>query len=564
MRLKNIRIKSYRTISSEQSLDLSKGMTIVGPNNTGKTNILRAIQLLFTGLDNKYNYQRDLDLTFRDTRSRTSLVAVFEGDPLENDKDIYDSLDELHSILGTSRNDETEISLNLQFSSNSNPTYQFFPNAKKPRGNKQAQFSAKHRQLVTDLLSKFACFYIPSEKGVKELYNDLLVPSLKSLVAEKIYTYIDDIRGILDATAENINSVFSDVGISGIKASFGVPNDSLEEFISGFDFRLRDPEETSIFRKGMGIQSTAMMASFLWITSEEISRGRSVIWLLEEPESYLHPGLSLNCDKILKKLKEYALVVSTTHSLSFIPQDPKIVIGTELDSSGRTKFNSFKTYFEAGKSLRGSLGVRFSDYYNFSKFNVLLEGPTDRDYFLWILDLIPNNHDGFSSSWPYLRSAENSFMDFGGIKFLTGFLRATYEFISKETIVVSVFDGDSAAEDERRKLQHYFSNKQIPFNPNLHYVSVRNRFAIEGLFPDEWIINAYEEHSSWFDDFSVDASNYVEPFRVKDTSKTQFSNFMKALAKEKNDYKWAERWINVCQVIDSALEKLTQQMESQR
>jgi hypothetical protein len=539
-------------------------MTIVGPNNTGKTNILRAIQLLFTGLDNKYNYQRDLDLTFRDTRSRTSLIAVFEGDPIENDKDIYNSLDELHSILGTSRNGETEISLNLQFSSNSNPTYQFFPNAKKPRGNKQVQFSAKHRQLVTDLLSKFVCFYIPSEKGVKELYNDLLVPSLKSLAAEKIHTYIDDIRGILDTTAEHINSVFSDVGISGIKASFGIPNDSLEEFISGFDFRLRDPEETSIFRKGMGIQSTAMMASFLWITSEEMSRGRSVIWLLEEPESYLHPGLSLNCDKILKKLKEYALVVSTTHSLSFVPQDPKIVIGTELDSSGRTKFNSFKTYFEAGKSLRSSLGVRFSDYYNFSRFNVLLEGPTDRDYFLWILDLIPSNHGEFSSSWPYLRSAENSFMDFGGIKFLTGFLRATYEFISKETVVVSVFDGDSAAEDERRKLQHYFGNKQIPFNPNLHYVSVRNRFAIEGLFPDKWIVSAYEEHSSWFDDFSVDASNHVEPFRIKDTSKTQFANFMQALAKEENDYKWAEQWINVCQVIDSALEKLTQQMESQR
>jgi predicted ATP-dependent endonuclease of OLD family len=79
MDLNSIRIKSYRTIGSEQSLDFSKGLTIVGSNNSGKTNILKGIQLLFTGHENALNYNREFDLTFNDSRSRTSLVATFTG-----------------------------------------------------------------------------------------------------------------------------------------------------------------------------------------------------------------------------------------------------------------------------------------------------------------------------------------------------------------------------------------------------------------------------------------------------------------------------------------------------
>jgi predicted ATP-dependent endonuclease of OLD family len=111
----------------------------------------------------------------------------------------------------------------------------------------------------------------------------------------------------------------------------------------------------------MGIQATALMASLLWVTEEEISRGKKVIWLLEEPESYLHPELAVNYDKILNKLREKSLVVTTTHSLIFVPQNPEMIVGTEL-VEGRTNVNTFKTYIDATKSLKKSLGVRFSDY----------------------------------------------------------------------------------------------------------------------------------------------------------------------------------------------------------
>ena len=62
-------------------------MTLVGPNNSGKTNLLKAIQVLFTGYANTYGYARDIDLTFGVGRSRTSIIATFVGDPIA-DKEI--------------------------------------------------------------------------------------------------------------------------------------------------------------------------------------------------------------------------------------------------------------------------------------------------------------------------------------------------------------------------------------------------------------------------------------------------------------------------------------------
>ncbi|MHD0335583.1 hypothetical protein ACYY4Z_27230 (plasmid) [Escherichia coli] len=40
--------------------------------------------------------------------------------------------------------------------------------------------------------------------------------------------------------------------------------------------------------------------------------------------------------------------------------------------------------------------------------------------------------------------------------------------------------------------------KQIRFESNKDYISVRSGFAIEGLFPDDFISDAMETHPSWF------------------------------------------------------------------
>lgn len=550
MELKEIRVRNFRTIESEQHLRIPGSMTIVGPNNSGKTNLLKAVQLLFTGLNNSYGYTRDSDLTFGAGKSRTSIVATFDGDP-DQEKEVYEAIDELHELQGTSRTG-SQLNLTLYFTDTNTPVYSFFPNVKRPKaGAKAAQYSRTHIGLVNRILGNFSLHYVPSAKSVDQIYDDLLIPFLRKRVSKVIGPHIASIEESLDEAAVSLNQELSDAGLSDLVASFSLPNQSIEKLVSGFDFLVSDPQKTPVQEKGMGIQTTALLAAFRWITKQEISEGRSVLWLLEEPESYLHPNLAASCNTILDNLSTESTVIKTTHSMAFVPQDPVYVSGTMLNDKKRTEIQRYTTFSEAVSAIRSALGIRFSDFYNLARFNVLVEGQSDREIFQWLLGRLPTQEYPLDS----LRKAK--FEDFGGVKHLSGFLRATYQFIRNEYACVAVFDGDEAGEIERRALQNYFGNCNIPFEANKHFVSVRSRFAIEGLFPDEWIKQIYEESPLWFESFSVDASGELEPFKVKDNRKSNIQNNLVARAENESDLNWANRFVAVFGVIDKALTDLS-------
>lgn len=582
MQLTEIRIRNFRTIRHEQVIPLDGGMTLVGPNSSGKTNILRAIQILFTGHENTLGYNRDQDLTFGESKNRTSIIATFSGDPQGADKAFYASIDELHKLQGTHRQ-INDLSLSLYFNEQNTPVYGFFPNTKRPTdGTKNAQYSRIHKQLVADLLASFCVYYVPSAKNMRQLYEDLLAPFLRKLAAKALEPHVLAVKDTLNEVAESLNEQLRLAGLKNLKTSFTIPGNSFERLLTNFDFVLEDPSKTPLYDKGMGIQATALLASFMWVTEEQSKQDKSVIWLLEEPESYLHPELSSACLRLLSQLSEKALLVKSTHALNFVPQDPQEVRGVQFvpqkaDSTAvvkdgatqgkkkpiakegngvlwQTEVSAFKTYTDATSRLRQFLGVRFSDFYNLGIHNVFVEGQTDRETIQWYLAL-PSTQ---KYEWPRLRAAH--LLDWGGVKHLGGFLRAAYPFIQKERACVSLFDGDSAGDAERKALQGYFSNIDVQFQANKDFVVVRDRYAIEGLFPDEWIIDIHTRHEKWFNDFSVDAANTLQPFDVNDKHKQQVLAELKREGEAAPHDSWQVRLNTVCNVIEAALEWQSQRL----
>ncbi|MEJ6542449.1 AAA family ATPase [Brachybacterium paraconglomeratum] len=550
MRLTGVRVKNFRTAGPrEQQLDLSDTLTIIGPNNSGKTNLLQAIQMLFTGHENIYNYTVAEDSP-HGKGARTSIVGYFDGDDEGVDSDFYRDLDRLYAMYNLQRSGST-VALYLTFSGSGNPAYTFFPNQKRPgdSGN-QATISRVQKQTVVGLLGEFACHFIPSEKSMKELVDEILAPFIRSVVVDVLSPHIAEIQRELDGISSNIDQALTDSGVDGLSASFGFQGGSIESMLSGFDFYLSDPYRTQLSRKGQGTQSLAFMAALHWVTEREFAQDKNSIWLIEEPESFLHPELSHSATRLLEKLGTDATVVMSSHSMAFVPHDPKRVVSTQLDPEGYTEISTFASHEKATVALRKGLGLRFADYFSLGTSTVLTEGQSDSQHLRWFLMI---SADWTDCEWPELRAATIS--DRGGASELAGFLRSNYEILRKEQPTVSLFDGDDAGMKAVSGLSSYFNNMSIPFNANREYVYGRAGFAIEGLFPDLWISDLRDDHPNRFTEYQEDSSGVLMRFRLKDSAKSSVANALKGRAESENptDRKWATHWLSTCRALDSAL-----------
>jgi hypothetical protein len=548
MRITGVRVKNFRTVAAqEQFLDLTQTLTIIGPNNSGKTNLLQSVQMFFTGYDNDHKYSVDDDSP-RGKGARTSIVGYFTGDSQGTDAPFYGELDRLYSMYDLERPGES-VALYLTFSPSGTPAYNFFPNQKRPKdGTVQSSISRLQKQLVTDLLSQFHCHFIPSEKSMRELVDDVLTPFVQSVVVGVLEPLLGKIESELDDVSKNITTALATSGVEGLTASFGFQGGSVDNMLSGFDFYLSDPYKTPLARKGQGTQSLAFMAALQWVSDKESESNRRSIWLIEEPESFLHPELSHNATQLLDVLGQTSTVVMTSHSMAFVPHDPARVIGTQLDADGCTTVQMFNSHEKATATLRKGLGLRFADYFSLGTSTVLTEGQSDSVYIRWFLE---QSKEWGDCEWPHLRAA--SIADRGGASQLAGFVRANYEILKREQPTVSLFDGDEAGVKAVSDLSAYFNRMEIPFNSNQEYVDVRSGFAIEGLFPDQWIIDHHAESAGQFLDLQQDAGDTLVKFRLKDHSKTSFANALRGRAEKDDGKEWADRWIVVCMALDKAL-----------
>jgi putative ATP-dependent endonuclease of OLD family len=550
MKILSIRIKNFRTITTEQVLNISDGITLVGPNNSGKTNALLALYYFFTGHDNKYSYDPDRDLPFGLKKIQTSLTCFFYADS-EEDKEIIERLKKLRQMLKIPKVESSEniFSINVYFN-RSLPVYQVYPGAKKAEG-KSPQYSTLQKSIITSVLDFFQCYYIPSNKSIAQLYDEFVSPFVKKKVAVALGDYDQNIRASISSLTDSMNVELAASGLSKkdarVSASLEYPKNSLEHLISGFELMVHDNSKSSIFTKGMGLQSAVLLSSFKWITLQ--SPDKSIIWLIEEPETYMHPALAYQSSKVLDQLSEVSTVIKTTHSLSFMPQSVSGVQGVAIGAKGvGTRLSSYDTLQEATEDIRVSLGVKFSDYFGLTDLNIFVEGETDITY---LIEVALHGENAFGK--PLLLASDIlQYREFGGVTELKGFLRANYELIRKEVAVVSLFDGDDAGRKAAQELTGYFGKKNC-FHGNIDYVVIPNKVAIEGLFPDEWITDLYKANPGWFEFFIPDAAGGVSEFKVLGVHKKQFMAEMVEKMDQALDYEFIVKFKPVIETLESAL-----------
>ncbi len=546
--LKEIRISNYRSIKDEQVLQLGGEATLIGPNNSGKTNALRAIYTLFGGYENGFGYDTETDLPFDRQSKKTSIIGLFEIE--DSEKWFWEPLDKLHQMQGTTRSDN-KVSLYLYFTGTNTPVYSFFANVKRPQ-DKKADYSRILRNLISDFISRFQIIYIPSEKGITELYSQLLVPRVSQKAAAILSSAMGSLEGELQKINISINKTLQNCHIHGAEVQIEVPGGKLENIIGEFSLAVTDQVKTSYMSKGRGLQAAIFYASLHWVDERIKDSGQHPVWLIEEPESYMHPELAKNSKDMVRKLAQKSIAIISTHSMQFMPRTTEGIHGFCIES-GATYINRYVKYEDACNSLKRSLGLRFSDYYSLADCNVFVEGKWD---VYVIRECLPKVRELTGNDLKNLKDA--LIIDKEGVTGLAGFIKAVYEHVRKEVAAVTVIDGDPAGVKIRKELQGFFSGRG-EFLANRDFVSVRTGYEMEGIFPDAWIAECHEAHPGWFDAWSVDSMNNVEPFSIKDDKKENYAKYMQNKVYEISSAtdiheELKDRFFNLFIVIDQALE----------
>lgn len=553
MKIIRVRIKNYRSIKSEVVVDFQKYLTILGPNNSGKTNFLKAVCVFFEAA-RQNSYSIENDLPFGVTGAQTSIAISFSANK-KSDEPFLEKYKALVDLLEDEKEaGNSTLTLYLSFSPNGRPSYRFFTNDKvKP--NRKEDYRRIQEELVHEFLDNFSCKYIPSEKIASKLFEDFFLPHLRNYVGEILKDQGEKVTRALSLVSTSIAENLSDAGLSNIKCEFELPEKLFSNALSRFDFFIDDGEKTQYFRKGSGIQAATTLACFEWISTQELKKGKDVIWLIEEPESYLHPALIDSCRKIIGSLSDVSDVFTTTHAIGFVPTDHEKVLQSSHTNENGTYFSKFKGYAEATESIRSALGIKFSDYYNLAEFNIFVEGKTDKLIIEHLLSIIKPK--GNTNKFEFLR--KSSVMDFTGTSSLKDFLKSTYSFMSKERAIVVIFDGDEAGLKATKDLSGYFGNKKVPFSSNQEYVILPNRAPIEALFPEEWLTELASAHPTWAK-IERDALGTIVDLNMPGDKKMNIAEWLieksiKVTEENSGQYPWASGFIKIFKLVDEMLEK---------
>lgn len=391
MKLVRFSVRNFRSIKKANKIEFSQTTVLVGKNNEGKSNLLKALsfamkvianysfykdfrrtnqKVFYIGsMRNNYEWNRDFPVTMRGGRGSKSTVFSLEFEL--NDDEVQEFKGEVKSNLnGTLR-------LEIRFGQDNYPNVSV---SKQGRGWKA--FNDKVDQVMRYIGERISFNYIPAirtQRQTKEVIEELLSQEMQSLEKNKRYIQaLETIREIqqpmLDSLSEKIKEPLLEFLPHIKNVNIKISDDSLRfRFRRDFDVEIDDGTPTSIDQKGDGVKSLVALGLLKSVTRDT---GFSIV-AIEEPESHLHPGATHQLQDIIQSVESDSQIVITTHNPIFINR--KSIHSNIIVNQG--KASQAKSISE----IREILGVRVSDNLTNARFILVVEGEDDRKSMLSIL-----------------------------------------------------------------------------------------------------------------------------------------------------------------------------------
>lgn len=394
MRLKTFYVKSYRSIVEGTIQNIDDYCVIVGPNNSGKSNLLRAVLV---------SLSIALDGDFKRARRNRQYSYTYTGDDYNWDRDIPASL---HNEANSSTifkltfefsqddKDEFKKEFGINLSKTLQMKFELFKNKTEYNiimpGRAKKPMEAKMREIGLFIRKKLDYQYIPcvrSSDFTAEYFQKLLMKELMQL--EQNPTYIECIEKIKSLQQPIVDNLENRLTTSLKTFMPNIKNVKLDDNYQLYDFNLiakrnylhsfstpiniDDGNLTSLDDKGDGVKSLTAI-SIVQSMSFEKAGGKSLILCIEEPEAHLHPDAVHSLRNIILEIseKEGVQVIITTHS-------PLLADRNSVSNNVVVYDNHRIKCCNEVSEIRDVLGVRLTDNMAAKKV-VLVEGESDKRY----------------------------------------------------------------------------------------------------------------------------------------------------------------------------------------
>jgi putative ATP-dependent endonuclease of the OLD family len=378
-------VQNYRSIAKANRIEVGRSTVLVGPNNEGKSNVLRALvtamEVLKSGTrhsvavgrrirvpfglraSRQYDWEEDFPINLQ--RTKPEGVSTFSLD-FELEQDEIDAFwSEVHSNL----NGTLPIQLDL---GRNNVT--FTVPKKGPGGRK---LSEKASEIANFVAQRIEFEYIPAIRTAESsarIVDSLVAKELGSL--EELPEYREAITKIRELQQPVLNalskSVYSTMvgflpAIRSVEFEIGDEQRSLALRRSS-RIIVDDGSPTDLAHKGDGVQSLAALA-LMRHASEIGGKGKSFVIAIEEPESHLHPSAIRALRRVIDELAQKYQVVITTHSPLFVDR---------LNVRSNIIVNENRAVpAKSIDEIRSILGVRASDNLQHAELVLVVEGDED-------------------------------------------------------------------------------------------------------------------------------------------------------------------------------------------
>lgn len=434
MKLVAITVKNFRSITKAHKLQLGASTVLIGRNNEGKSNILRALVLglnvlqrwrRFTMLrprqtdravfylpppdrQNQYNWENDYPIALQKAKptGTSEILLEFELEKTE--------LNAFQKAFGSNLNDKLPIKITFTRDRTSVSI------AKQGPG---AQGLTRKASGIADFVRQRLDFqYIPAirtARSAHEVVDSMLASALQSVENDPKYkaalkAIADVQKPVLDNISQSIKGTLVQFlpAIKDVKVR--IPSEERTRALRmSSEIIINDGTPTPLKHKGDGVQSLAAIALMRHAAAIQ-SGAKNAVIALEEPESHLHPSAIHELKRVLQDLARTQQVVITTHCPLFVDR-AHIGANIIVDRNRAKSAGSIR-------EIRDILGVRAADNLRHAELVLIVEGAEDVTA---LSALLPANSAAIAEALKQGALVINSLDGAGNLSYKASLLRAS-------------------------------------------------------------------------------------------------------------------------------------------